>query len=253
MPQARRVMTVEDINVAPAPNKVHERVLLLNPDGTPYSQDQDGYEFTGGFTDRGGFVSYTSEHITNDQWLRFGFDRTSQVANDVAYWSDPDPSTNPNFDQSKGVFGGIHLPQGVSSLVDYDFVESPGYSEGVLGESLNYTGATGSYDFSDCKPGNYGQVRFDFNIKPQVPNTTVEVALIFQTRDSEGATTFTFPLTTSPIFYGLGTVAKTYLNRQVITAYFASNEDVYARALPAIKADNPVEIEPITTLVRIES
>lgn len=253
MPQSRRVMRVVDIDVAPAPNKVHERVLLLNPDGTPYSQDQDGYEFTGGFTDRGGFVSYTTGMVADDQWLRFGFDRASQTASDVAYWTDPDPTTNPKFDQTKGMFGGIHMPQGVTSLVDYDFVESPGFSEGVLGEAMNYTPATGSYDFSQCKPGNYGAIRFDFNVKPQVPNTTLQVALVFQTRDADGNPTFTFPLTSLPIFYGTGTVAKTYLNRQMITAYFASNEDVYAKALPAIKSDNPIEIEPLTTLVRIES
>lgn len=221
-----------------------------------------GYEFTGGFGDRetgtagssdiGTYISYTQAMVDNDQWYRFGFTPTAQATNDSAYWLDPDPNADPNFDQTKGLFGGLYLPEGAEGLIDFNFSESPGYSAGVLGQSLNYTAADGSLNFTDAQPGDYAQVRFDFQCRPQVANTTIEIAMIWQTRDDQGNDTFTFPLTGTPIFFGTGTVGKTFLNRPIITAYFASNEDVRAKALLAVKADNPVEIAPLTTLVRIE-
>ncbi|MGY8867189.1 MAG: hypothetical protein ACKVJK_16455, partial [Methylophagaceae bacterium] len=63
--------------------------------------------------------------------------------------------------------------------------------------------------------------------------------------------TFTFPLTAQPIFYGSGTVGKTYLNRVEISAWITSNEDINALSLPAIKSDNPVIIEPLGMLITI--
>ncbi len=95
-------------------------------------------------------------------------------------------------------------------------------------------------------------MRFDFNVVPQVANTTIEIALIWQTRDEDDTAAFTFSLTGTPIFYGTGTVGKTFLNRPLISAYFASQEDVNARALLAIRSDNPVQIAPLTTLVTIK-
>ena len=220
-----------------------------------------GYEFTGGFSDRltgnagssdiGTYVNYTQNMVDNGQWLRFGFDPSAQSANDNAYWSDPDPNQDPDFDQTKGLFGGLYMPPGFDSMISYDFDENPGYSAAVTGQDLNYTAATGSFNFSDAQPGDFAQVRFDFQVRPQFANTTVEVALIWQTRDADGNPTFTFPLTGTPLFYGTGTVAKVFLNRPILTAYFASNEDVQAKALLAIRSDNPVEIAPLTTLTRI--
>ena len=219
-----------------------------------------GYEFTGGFTDRlsgqsgqndyGTFVGYTQAMADEDQWLRFGFSDAAQVANDVAYWDDPDPDLDPDFDQTKGLFGGVHMPPGVSNLFDFSF-STPSYSNEVTAAALNYTAADGSIDFSECKVGDLALVRFDFNIIPQVANTTIEIALIWQTRDANGNPTFTFPLTGTPIFYGAGSVGNTFLNRPTLSAYFASNEDVNARALLAVKADNPVQVAPLTTLVII--
>ena len=96
--------------------------------------------------------------------------------------------------------------------------------------------------------------RFDFEAIPQVANTTLEVGLTFATRDPETlAVTFEFPLTTTPIFYGTGTVGNTFLNRPFISAYFASDEDRFALALPAIKCDNQIIIRPqsmLTTVIR---
>ena len=69
--------------------------------------------------------------------------------------------------------------------------------------------------------------------------------------DDDDNITFTFPLTTSPIFYGTGSVGNTYLNRPEISAWIISNEDVNALTLPAIKADNPVIIQPLGLKVTI--
>ena len=226
------------------------------------AQAGGGYEFTGAFTARtnelgqsgandfGTFVGYTQAMVDADQWLRFGFNTAAQAANDVAYWTDPDPALDPDFDQSKGLFGGAHLPTDVGNLFDFDFSD-PSYSDEVTGQSLNYTAAGGSFDFSECSVGDLALVRFDFNVIPQVSNTTLEIALIWQTRLADGTPTFAFPLTGTPIFYGAGSTGQTFLNRPILSAYFASNEDVNARALLAIKADNPIQVAPLTTLAII--
>lgn len=226
------------------------------------AQAGGGYEFTGAFTARtneqgqsgandfGTFVGYTQAMVDADQWLRFGFNTAAQTANDQAYWTDPDPALDPDFDQSKGLFGGSHLPTDVGNLFDFDFSD-PRYSDEVTGQGLNYTAAGGSFDFSDCSVGDLALVRFDFNVIPQVSNTTLEIALIWQTRDTNGDPTFIFPLTGTPIFYGAGSTGQTFLNRPILSAYFASNEDVNARALLAIKADNPIQVAPLTTLAII--
>ena len=216
-----------------------------------------GYEFTGGFADRttgqagasavGSNVSYTQDMVNNDRWLRFGFDSAQQVTNDSAYWTEPTPSPTAGI----GLFGGDHMPSGVDSLFDFSFSESS-YSDAVTSGDLQYTAADGSLDFSDCRVGDLALVRFDFNVLPQIANTTLEVALIWQTRLADGTPTFTFALTGDPMFYGTGTVGRTFLARPLLSAYFASNEDINAKALLAIKSDNPVQIQPLTTLMTIQ-
>jgi hypothetical protein len=215
-----------------------------------------GYEFTGGFADRttgtagasdvGSNVSYTQTMVDNARWLRLGFDSSQQQANDFAYWADPAPAPTAGV----GLFGGSYMPDNVTSLFDYSF-NSASYSGQVLSGDFQYTAAGGSYDFTQCKVGDLALIRFDFNVLPQIANTTLEVGLIWQTRDANDAATFTFALTTQPQFYGIGTVGKTFLARPLISAYFASNEDVNARALPAIRSDNPVQVQPLTTLCTI--
>ena len=219
-------------------------------------QASGGYEFTGGFTDRttgtagasdvGSNVQYTQAMVDDQRWLRFGFDAASQAANDSPYWADPAPAPATGV----GLFGGSYMPAGVNSLFDYSFDDPAGYSA-ASDSGTKYTAATGSYDFSQCNTGDLALVRFDFNCVPQVANTTVEVGLIWATRDSNDDVTFTFALAGEPIFFGTGTVGRTFLNRPLISAYFASNEDVNARALPAIRADNVVQIQPLTTLCNI--
>lgn len=226
--------------------------------GLPFvdKNSDGGYEFTGGFTDRttglagssdvGSNVQYTTDMRDNNRWLRFGFDAVQQRANDSAYWSDPTPSATNGI----GLFGGDYMPAGVTSMFDFTFDEAT-YSDAVEVGTTQYTAATGSYDFTQCLPGDLAVIRFDFNVLPQVANTTIEIGLIWQTRDADDNATFTFALTGDPMFFGTGTVGQTYLARPIITAYFASNEDVNARALPAIKSDNLIQIQPLTTLAAI--
>ncbi len=216
-----------------------------------------GYEFTGGFADRttgtagsstaGSNVLYTQEMVNADRWLRFGFDSTQQATNDSAYWTEPSPAPT----SGVGLFGGSYMPAGVSSMFDFSFNAST-YSNAVEAGDLQYTQADGSFDFSECKAGDLALVRFDFNVLPQIANTTLEVALIWQTRLADGTPTFTFALTGEPQFFGTGSVGRTFLARPIISAYFASQEDVNARALLAIRADNPVQIQPLTTLTSIQ-
>ena len=217
-----------------------------------------GYEFTAGFADRqsgqaavsnlGDNVSYTADLVAAQRWLRFGFDLAQNQALDFAYWtSDPDIQA---LTDGTGVFAGQYMPTGVTSLFDFSFSD-PSYSDAVVSGDFQYTAADGSYDFRECQPGDLGLIRFDFNVVPQIANTTLEVGLIWQTRDANDTPTFAFDLVGSVSFFGTGTVGRTFLQRPLITAYFAGPEDVNARALPAIRADNPIEIQPLTTLCTI--
>lgn len=238
-----------------------ESTVIVEADG--------GYEFTGGFTDRtnaqgqsgandlGTFVSYTAAQASTRTWRRFGFNSAANVANDQEYWGE----TNPAYDSTKGLFGGLHMPANVTELFDFSFDDTGSansYSEekpvvdAQNDNELRYTAATGSIDFRECKVGDLALVRFDFNVKPQVANTTLEVAMIWATRNDNDEITFTFPLTGEPLFYGTGTVGKTFLNRPILTAYFASDEDVNARVLLAIRADNEIQVAPLTTLVTLQ-
>jgi surface protein len=114
-----------------------------------------------------------------------------------------------------------------------------------------YENTTGRIKLNDIKIGDQLRVRFDFNVIPQIANTTVEPALWYSNRDSNDVITYSFPLTTQPIFYGTGTVGKTFLNRPEISAWITSEEDINALALPAIKSDNSVIIQPLGLLITI--
>ena len=219
-------------------------------------QMRSGYGFTGGFTDRttgtagasdvGSDVSYTQAMVDAKRFMRFGLDSTRQAAVDVPYWTDPTPSPATGIE----LFGGDYMPDNFTDMFDYT-LNNATYSAAVSSGDLQYTAATGSYDFSEGEPGDLALVRFDYNIVPQIANTTIEVGLIWQTRASDGTPTFTFFLAGPTAFFGTGVVGKTFLQRPLITAYFASQEDVRAFALPAIRSDNPVKVQPLTTLCAI--
>lgn len=215
-----------------------------------------GYELTGGFVDRttgsagstdvGTDVNYTSTQALAGTWRRFGFSSAQNVANDTAYWSTPTPEPTADV----GLFGGSHLPHGITRLIDFT-ADDAEYNQATSFGGLSVTAATGSFDFSECSPGDLARVRFDLNITPQVADTTVEFAMIWQTRTDAGVPTFTFALTGTPQLYGSASAGQTYLVRQDISAYFASNEDVNARALLAIRADQQLVCQPLTTLIAI--
>jgi len=218
-----------------------------------------GLEYTGGFVDRttgqtgasdvGSNVDYTQEMADNNRWLTFGISAAQRDANDNIYWGDPDTAAMDGYDATKGLFGGTQLPHDVDSLFDFDTTDR---SDSILTGGLQYIGGNGSLDFKTCRLGDKLELRFDFNALPQIANTTVEIALIWSTRDADGNATFTFPLAGQPVFYGAGTVGRTFLNRPILTAYFASNEDINAIALPAIKADAPIQIQPLAMLASIQ-
>jgi hypothetical protein len=237
---------------------VHRAGALVPTSNSADAENSDGgYEFTGGFNDRttgtagvsdvGSNVLYTQEMVNASRWLRFGFDSAQQVTNDSSYWTNPTPAPT----SGVGLFGGSYMPSGVTSMFDFGFSASS-YSDAVEAGSLQYTAASGSFDFTQCVAGDLALVRFDFNVLPQIANTTLEVGLIWQTRDANDSPTFTFALTGDPIFFGTGTVGRTFLSRPLLSAYFASQEDVNARALLAVRADNPVQIQPLTTLTTIQ-
>ena len=220
---------------------------------------QGGYEYSAGFADRttglsgvssiGSNVSYTSDLVATQTWMRFGFDVTQQANNDFAYWTS-DPVLRAAA-AGRGTFAGQYLPANADALFDFAYSDPSYSSAGSLTEGELYTAANGSYDFTGCSAGDLGLIRFDFNIVPQVANTTLEVCLIWATRDENDVETYSFPLVGNVSFFGTGTVGRTFLQRPLISAYFAGPEDVNARALPAIRADNPVEIQPLATLAAI--
>ena len=238
-----------------------EAITIGGIKGLVATETGSGYEFTGGFTDRttgqsgasdlGSNTQYTAQMAADESWYRFGFDRTRQVANDNAYFPITDPEV---FDQTKGLFGGQHMPAGITDLIDFDFDDSGNtgsYSDAVTTGGLKYNAATGSYDLTQCDVGDLVKVRFSFNAVPQIANSTLEVGLIFMTRDTNDAPTFTFALTTQPVFYGTGSQGVAYLNRVEMSAYIASAEDLNARLLPAVRCNNEILIQPLTTLISI--
>ena len=156
-----------------------------------------------------------------------------------------------NYDNTKGLFGGLTAPAGVDHF--FDFSENTSFNNAVTTGSLKYTQALGSFSLKECQVGDLVLARFDLNIMPMVTNTTVEVGLIYiSNRDSSDNITFTFPLTTTPFTYGSGTVGRGYLIRPTITAYIANDQDVNSRSLLAIKADNPILVNPIGVLFTIQ-
>lgn len=218
------------------------------------SKGAAGYEFTGGFVDRttgsagssdlGSNVQYTQAQAAAKTWRRFGFSSAQQVINDVEYWGETDPA----FDQTKGLFGGLYMPTGIDNLIDYDNTDM---AAAVTTGDLQYTAANGTYDLSQTQKGDRVQVRFSFNVVPQVANSTLEVGLIWTTRDENDTPTFTFPLTAQPVYYGTGTQGAAFLNRIEMSAYIASDEDINARALPAIRCDNEILVQPLSTLITV--
>ena len=247
-----------------------------------------GYEFTAGFENRtdgfvgfdnGTNVDYTYDHVDNKEWMRFGFSDTNQVTVDTPYWADTTDPSSPSYvpgsteapgfidgsdwnnrthtgaHEGVGAFGGAYMPGGVRDMFDFD--DNTDYNLASSDQTatqnggLIYNAAQGSLRMDQLNAGDKCMFRFDFNIIPQVVNTTVEVGLIWSTRTPNNIITYTFALTTQPLFFGQGTIGKSFLNRPLITAYIASGEDINARALPAIRCSSPVLIQPLSILYTV--
>lgn len=238
-------------------NKTTSENLFWN--GTEWSTmggtaESSGYSHTGAFAGKplsnnyvweaGAGISYTQTDVNNDLYKVFSLDKDVHDAVDNPYWTIPTPTGNTGI----GLFQGANLPNDVSTLIDYEYDFDTNYPSST---GTGFEGSTGRIKLNDLKYGDQLRVRFDFNIIPQIANTTVEPALWYSNRNDNDDITFTFPLTTQPIFYGGGTVGNTYLNRVEISAWITSNEDVNALTLPAIKSDNPVIIQPLGLLITI--
>ena len=213
-----------------------------------------GYSQTGAFAGKplsnnyvweaGEGISYTQTDVDNGTYKVLSLDNDVHLAVDNPYWTTPDVSGLPNV----GLFNGYALPNEVTSLVDYTYDFDTEYPSST---GTGFEGSTGRIRLNDLQYGDQLRVRFDFNVIPQIANTTIEPALWYSNRDDSNNITFTFPLTTSPVFYGGGTVGNTFLNRVDISAWIISNEDVNALTLPAIKADNPIIIQPLGLLITV--
>ena len=227
-----------------------------------------GYSHTGGFAGKplsnnyvwetGEGVQYSQSDVNSGNFKVLSLDNAVHEAVDNPYWSTPDVSGDSNV----GLFNGYALPIGVDSLFDFtfdfdttyptinDFASNPSSAGSITSFDI-FNSSTGRIKLSDLQFGDQLRVRFDFNVIPQVANTTLEPALWYSNRDSDNKETFSFPLTTNPIFFGQGTPGTTILNRTEISAWIISTEDTAALTLPAIKSNNPVIIQPLGLLVTI--
>ena len=222
--------------------------------GSDSSAGESGYSHTGAFADKpldnnyvwesGAGISYTQADVDAAEWKVFSLSQAVHAAVDNPYWSTPTPTGNTGI----GLFQGANLPANVTKLFEFDYDYDTNYPSST---GTGFEGTTGRIRLNDAVYGDQLRVRFDFNVIPQIANTTVEPALWYSNRDDSDDITFTFPLTAQPIFYGQGTVGRTFLNRVEISAWITSNEDVNALTLPAIKSDNPVIIQPLGLLVTL--
>lgn len=213
-----------------------------------------GYSHSGAFADKplnnnyvweaGAGVSYSQVDVDAELWKVFSLSEAVHLAVDNPYWSTPTPSGTTGI----GLFQGANLPNDVSKLFEFDYDFDTNYP---ASSGTGFEGTTGRIRLNDAVYGDQLRVRFDFNVIPQIANTTVEPALWYSNRNDNDDITFTFPLTAQPIFYGQGTVGRSFLNRVDISAWITSNEDVNALTLPAIKSDNPVIIQPLGLLVTL--
>ncbi len=215
---------------------------------------QSGYSHTGAFADKpldnnyvweaGAGIDYTQANVDAGLWKVFSLSRAAHDAVDDPYWTTPAPTGV----EGIGLFQGANLPSNVSKLFEFDYDFDTNYPTST---GTGFEGTTGRIRLNDAVYGDQLRVRFDFNVVPQIANTTVEPALWYSNRNNNDDITFTFPLTAQPIFYGQGTVGRSFLNRVEISAWITSNEDVNALTLPAIKSDNPVIIQPLGLLVTL--
>ncbi len=203
-----------------------------------------GFSFSSGFARRGNAINYPG----GNTWMPLDLDASIQQTVDAPWWPGAEPSNGID------LFGGSALPFGVSRMFDFDQTWSTSADATVAAtvEGADYTARTGTLRFDELDTGTTNSIRMDLNITPQIANTTIDVGLWFVPKVAlDGADDGSaFELPGSPLFFGTGTVGKTFLSRPTTTMYIASSSDQFAYALPAVRADNPVIIEPLSCLVQ---
>ena len=213
------------------------------------SGTKGGFTFTGGFANRN-YIAEQDNRLVIDtadinKWIPLDLSSAAQQSTDAPWWPGAAPSNGID------LFGGTALPYGVTRMLDFnqtwdiDMVYEPGVS--YESQTRN-----GTLRFDELDTGTTNLIRVDMNITPMIANTTVEVGLWFQPKLSlDGANDGgAFPLPGSPLFFGTGTVGRTFLSRPTSTMYIASSSDQFAYALPAIKSDNPIIVEPLSLLAQ---
>ena len=209
------------------------------------SGTKGGFTFTSGFAKRivDGFNAdpiYIDSNNVN-KWVPLDLSATIQAQVDAPWWPGAEPSNGID------LFGGSALPHGVTRMLDFGASwDTGGYSD--VSDQLGTT-RTGTLRFDELDTGTTNLLRYDMNITPQIANTTVEVGLWFENRSTlDGTPEYAFPLPGDPLFFGTGTVGNTYLSRPIGTMYIASVADQFAYAIPVVKSDNPIIIEPLSLL-----
>ena len=226
-------------------------VSIAGGEGLDVSGSAGGIEFTGGFAGKpltnnyawqpGVGIEIDTNDVATQRYKTFSLDRSVHLSTDVPYWTVPTPADHTD----KGVFGGSYLPEDVPTVFDYVSVDNDTY------EDDSNVVTTGGLDMSNYKVGDTIRVRFDFNAIVKMNNTIIEPAIWYKNRNESDEITFTFPLTAQPIYYGTGTVGKTFLNRVEMSIYIASDEDINALAYFAIKSTQIITIQPLSTLVTL--
>ena len=208
------------------------------------SGTKGGFTFTSGFDkrisgDNTEPIRITSEHT--NKWVPLDLNAATQEIVDAPWWPGAAPSNGID------LFGGSALPHGVSRMLDFN-ATWPTTEYNDVSDLLGDT-RTGTLRFDELDTGTTNLLRFDMNITPQIANTTVEVGLWFENRSTlDGDAEYAFPLPGNPLFFGTGTVGNTFLCRPIGTMYIASVADQFAYALPVVKSDNPITIEPLSML-----
>lgn len=217
------------------------------------SGTKGGFTFTSGF-ERRSYPIYVTE---TNKWVPLDLNSTAQSTVDQPWWPGAEPSNGVD------LFGGSALPFGVSRMLDFvQTWDTSGDSDvsdldlqtGFHAPYGTPTAGTrnGTLRFDELDTGTTNTIRIDMNVTPQIANSTIEFGLWFQPKLTlDGANDGgAFALTGSPLFFGTGTVGHTYLSRPTTSMYVASSSDQFAYAIPVVRCDNPVIIEPLSTLIQ---
>ena len=116
------------------------------PSGEASKGGETGYSHTGAFADKptsnnyvweaGTGIAYTQADVDAGTYKVMSLSRSVHDAVDNPYWSTPTPSGTTGI----GLFQGANLPDGVTSLLDYDFNYDASYPSS---SGTGFEGSTG--------------------------------------------------------------------------------------------------------------